>query len=118
MPTKDLDTTDDWLEQTLRADGVEHRSSYVGDDGFTARVLARLPEPATLPVWRRPVVALLWLFVAAAAVLVVPGLFDDAFRGAVAMIVGHRMGIADVVALLVVLSAATWGMLVYAVRAE
>jgi hypothetical protein len=118
MQIKNPDTTDEWLEQALRADGVEHRSTYIGDDGFTARVMARLPEPATLPVWRRPVIAVLWLCAAAAAIVGVPGLFDDAFRGAVAMLVGHRIGIADIVAVLVVLSATTWGILIYAVRAE
>ena len=82
--TKDLDTADDWVEQALRADSIEHRSTYIGDDGFMARVMARLPQRATLPTWRRPVIALLWLCAAAAAVLSVPGLFDDAFRGAVA----------------------------------
>jgi hypothetical protein len=118
MQTKDLDTASDWLEQGLRANGAEHRSTYIGDDGFAARVMARLPQPATLPAWRRPAIALLWLGLAAAAVLGVPGLFDDAFRGAVAMLVGHRIGIADVVALLVIPSVAACGMLVYAARVE
>jgi hypothetical protein len=80
--------------------------------------MARLPQAATPPVWRRPVVALLWFCAAAAAVMGIPGLFDDVFRGTVAMFVGHRIGVADVVALLVVLGAATWGMLLYAVRVE
>lgn len=116
MQTKDLDPANDWLEQALRADGAEHRSAYIGDDGFAARVMARLPQPATLPAWRRPAIALLWLCVAAAAVLGVPGLFDDAFRGAVAMLVGHRIGVVDLIALLVIPSAAAGGMLVYAAR--
>ncbi len=40
--------------------GREHRAAYVADDGFTARVMARLPPPPTLPAWRRPVIVLLW----------------------------------------------------------
>jgi hypothetical protein len=116
MQTKDLDTANDWPEQALRADGAEHRSNYIGDDGFAGRVMARLPQPATLPAWRRPAIALLWLCVAAAAVLGVPGLFDDAFRGAVALLVGHRIGVVDVIALLVIPSAAAGGMLLYAAR--
>ena len=118
MQTEHSDTAGDWVEQTLRADGADYRSTYVGDDGFAARILARLPEPATLPVWRRPVVALLWLCAAAATLIGIPGLFDDAFRGAVALFVGHRIGVADVVALLAVLGAAAWGMLFYAVRVD
>ena len=118
MQNKDFDTTDDWLEHALRAAGSEHRSTYVADDGFTSRVMSRLPQPATLPVWRRPVIVFLWLCAAAAALAGVPGLFEDAFRGTVAMLVGHRIGVADIVALLVVLSAGTWAMLIYAARAE
>jgi len=53
-----------------------------------------------------------------APVLAVPGLFDDAFRGVVGMLVGHRIGVADIVALLVVPGAAMWGMLVFAARLE
>ncbi|HEV2039836.1 MAG TPA: hypothetical protein VGT81_07295, partial [Casimicrobiaceae bacterium] len=52
---------DDWIEQALAEAGREHRAGYISDDGFTARVAARLPEAWTLPAWRRPVVALLWL---------------------------------------------------------
>jgi hypothetical protein len=118
MQNKDLDTADDWIEQALRTDGVEHRSTYIGDDGFAARVMAQLPQPATLPTWRRPAITLLWLCAAAAAVLGVPGLFDDAFRGGVAMLVGHRIAVVDVVALLVLPSAAVWSMLVYAARVD
>ncbi len=116
--TRDLDTADDWVEHALRTDGVEHRSAYIGDDGFTARVMAQLPRPATLPTWRRPAIALLWLCTAAVAVLAVPGLFDDVFRGGVAMLVGHRIAVADIIALLVLPSAAVWGMLVYAARVD
>jgi len=118
MQNKSPAAADDWLEHALRADGVEHRSTYVDDDGFSARVLARLPQPVTLPAWRRPAIAMLWLGASVAAVLAVPGLFDDAFRGVVGMLVGHRIGVADIVALLVVPGAAMWGMLVFAARLE
>jgi hypothetical protein len=118
MQTNEFDTGGDWLEAALRADGREQRSAYVADDGFTAAVLARLPEPARLPAWRRPVVAFLWFCVGAAAVLAVPGLFDEAFRSTVAMLVGQRMGLIDVAGLLTLLGGLTWGTLVYAVRTE
>ena len=118
MQNKIIDTADVWLEQALRAEGVEHRSTYVADDGFTSRVMARLPEPATLPAWRRPMIALLWVCAAAVAVLVIPGLFDDAFRGVVAILVGHRIGVADIVGLLAVFSVSTWAVLIYAARTD
>jgi hypothetical protein len=118
MHAKDLVGDSDWLDAALRADGVEHRAEYIADGGFAARVMAGLPRPTALPAWRRPVVALLWLCAGAAAVLAVPGLFDDVFRSAVALVVGHRIGVADVVALLVIPSMAACGMLVYAARVD
>ena len=118
MRTNELDTGGDWLEEALRADGREQRSAYLADGGFTAAVLARLPEPARLPAWRRPVVALLWLCAGTAAVVAVPGLFDEAFRSTVAMLVGQRMSFADVAGLLTLLGAASWGTLIYAARSD
>ena len=109
---------DDWLERALRAEGAASRSDYIADDGFSASVMARLPLAVTVPAWRRPVVALMWLGAGLAALLAMPGLFDDTFRNAVAMIVGRRYGVADIAVLLVVLSAATWASLLYAARAE
>ena len=118
MQNNETEAAPDWLEQALRADGIEYRSRHVDDDGFTAKVMARLPVPATLPAWRRPAIVLLWLCAAAAAAVGTPGLFEDAFRSTVTLLVGHRLGVADVLALLVVLGATTWGMLVYAVKVK
>ncbi|MEO8738374.1 MAG: hypothetical protein ABI537_01575 [Casimicrobiaceae bacterium] len=109
---------EDWLDRALRAEGAAQRSDYIADDGFTASVVAQLPVAATAPAWRRPAVALLWLGAGIAALMAVPGLFDDTFRGSVAMVVGHRFGVADVAVLLGLLAAATWSSLIYAARAE
>ena len=109
---------DDWLEAALRADGAARRSEYIADDGFTASVVARLPVAATAPAWRRPTLVLLWLGAGIAALMAVPGLFDDTFRSSVAMVVGHRFGVADIAVLLGMLGVATWSSLIYAVRAE
>ena len=51
MKTPDIDTAD-WLDAALAAAGKEHRAAYVADDGFTARVIGRLPAAPTLPAWR------------------------------------------------------------------
>jgi ferric-dicitrate binding protein FerR (iron transport regulator) len=118
METDRTQTNDDWFERALAADAAEQAAAYLADDGFTAQVLTRLPQPATLPAWRRPVVVLLWLAVAVAGVLALPAWFDDAFRGAAALLVGHRFALSDVAVLLTVLGAATWSVLVYAARAE
>ena len=118
MTTDRTAAGDDWLEQALRADAHDHAAHYLADDGFTARVLAHLPQPALLPAWRRPVVALLWLVLAIAAALALPAWFDDAFRSFAALVVGHRFGFADVAVILTVLGVATWSALLYAARAE
>jgi hypothetical protein len=109
---------DDWLEQALRAEGAASRSDYIADNGFSASVMARLPLAVTAPAWRRPVVALMWLGAGVAALLAMPGLFDDTLRDAVAMIVGRRFGVVDIAVMLGLLSAATWASLLYAARAE
>ena len=111
-------SNDDWIERTLDEAGREHRAEYISDDGFTASVIARLPEPLTLPAWRRPVIAVLWLFAGLAVMASLPGLFDQAFREAVAMLVGHRLGLADVVMVVTMLGAITWSALVYAIRSD
>jgi hypothetical protein len=114
MTTRD----DDWLEQALRAQGAEHRSAYIDDDGFTRRVLAALPAPATLPAWRKPALIVLWLAAGIAVALMVPGWFESMFRGAVATFVGHRVSLAELGAGLLVMGALTWGALLYAARSD
>ena len=117
-PQPELDAGDDWLDDMLRGAGREHRADYIADDGFTRRVLAQLPEPATLPAWRRPTVALLWVLAAGAAMVSLPGLFEELFRGAVAVFAGHRVGLPDVAMALVLFGGVTWSTLVYAMRAD
>ena len=68
-----------------KAEGREHRSAYIADDGFTASVVGRLPPPVAVPAWRGAAVALLWLCAAVAAILILPGVFDNVFRSVVAM---------------------------------
>jgi hypothetical protein len=113
----DIDA-DDWLDGMLREAGLEHRSEYVADDGFTQRVMAQLPEPATLPVWRRPALVLLWVLGAGAVVFALPGVFEELFRGAVALLSGHRLGVPDIAAAVVLFAGATWSTLLYAMRSD
>jgi hypothetical protein len=114
----EIDADDDWLDDMLRDAGREHRADYVADDGFTQRVMAQLPEPATLPAWRRPIVALLWVLAIGAAMVSLPELFEQLFRGAVAVLAGHRLGLADVAMVLVLFAGASWTTLIYAARSE
>ena len=117
MNTQDVDSAD-WLDAALEQAAQEHRAAYVADDGFTARVIGRLPMAPTLPAWRRPVIVLLWLLGGVGAFVSLPGAFDNAFRGSVALLVGQPLGFADIALLLAVCGAAAWTSLVYAARAS
>ena len=118
MDTSHADADTGWLEQALKADAREHAAAYLADDGFTAAVMARLPAPATLPAWRRPVLALLWLIAGAAVAAALPELFYDVFRGLVAMVVGQPLTWSRIAVPITLLAATTWSTIVYAMRAE
>ena len=117
-PQPEIGAGDDWLDDVLRDAGRIHRDDYIADNGFTRSVMTKLPEAATLPAWRRPVVALLWVLSVGAAMVALPGVFEDLFRGAVAVFTGHRLGLADVAAALVLFGGVAWSTLVYAMRAD
>jgi hypothetical protein len=118
MDPNHTDTDDGWLEQALKADARAHAAAYVADDGFTATVMGQLPAPGTLPAWRRPVVALLSLIAAGAVAALLPDLFYAIFRGLSARIVGQPLTLAHIAVALLLLGAASWSTIVYAMRAE
>jgi hypothetical protein len=109
--------SDDWLDRALRAEAAE-AVGYLADDGFTARVLAELPQHATLPAWRRPIVALLWLVAAAGAVVALPDMFYEVFRSLVAVAVAQPLTLPRIAVALTVLGAMAWSSIVLAMRQE
>jgi len=118
MAGEAMDRRDDWLERTLRSGAADQGAQYLADDGFAARVLARLPPPAALPAWRRPAVILLWLVAAAAAVAALPDLAYDLFRRLVAAVVVVPLTLSRIMIALAVLAALAWSAIVYAMREE
>jgi hypothetical protein len=113
-----IDAGSDWLDDMLREAGREYRADYLSDDGFTQRVMAQLPEAVTLPAWRQPVVVLLWALGVGAAMFALPGVFEQVFRGAMAVLVGHRLGVPDIAVALLLVGATAWSTLVYAIRSD
>ena len=61
---------------------------------------------------------LLWAIVGMAVVVALPIWFDDVFRGAAALLFGHRLTLSDLAGMLALFGAATWSALFFAARAE
>ena len=109
---------DDWLERLLAEDGRDHRADYLADDGFTARVAAALPAPATLPAWRKPVLALLWTLAALGVALALPEMFADLASAIIRVLGRQPISLAGVAGGLAVLGMASWAGAVYALRRD
>ena len=108
LPPGTAKADDDWLDAALRADAREHRAAYIDDAGFTARVMAALPAPATLPAWRRPMLTALWAAAGLGIALALPGTVHDVARDVLGLIIGQRVSIAGIAAGLTALGVATW----------
>jgi hypothetical protein len=109
---------DDWLDTALRADGREHRAAYLDDAGFTARVMASLPAPAALPVWRKPALTALWAVAGIGIALALPGTVVDVAHDIVRLFVGQRVSLGGIAAGVAVLGAATWAAAVLVLRED
>lgn len=109
------DSGDDWLDAALRADGVRHRADYLDDDGFTARVMAKLPAPATLPAWRKPVLAAIWGAAGVGVALALPGTAPDLVHE-IARVVLHPVSTAQIVAGVSMLGVAAWVAAAFALK--
>jgi len=107
---------DDWLEATLRTTAAGHRDDYIDDDGFTARVLDALPPPATLPAWRKPVVAMLWVAAGLGAAVALPGTLTDVVREVMRIIGGHPVSLPGIATGIAALAAASWVAVGYTLR--
>jgi hypothetical protein len=107
---------DDWLERALREDGGNHRADYLADDGFTARVAAALPPPATLPAWRKPAVAALWTAAAAGVAVALPGAVADVAAQVTRILGTHPISLANIATGVLALALASWVAAAYTLR--
>lgn len=110
------DAGDDWLDAALRADGREHRAGYLDDDGFTARVIARLPLPASLPAWRNRAVFALWAVAGVGIALSLPGAYADVAREYLRVVTGHPVSLAQIAGTLVLLGLGSWTAMFWVLR--
>ena len=97
----------DWIDQALATDAGEHASAYVSDDGFTARVMRRLPVAGALPAWRRPAVAALWLCAAALLTAMLPDATQEVARGAFRLFAARPFSLSTIALALVAVGVAT-----------
>jgi hypothetical protein len=107
---------DDWLDAALHADAREHHADYLADDGFTARVMAALPAPATLPAWRKRAVIGMWTAASVGIAVALPGVYTDIAREFLRVAVGHPVSLAQIATGVVMLGIGSWTAAVWALR--
>jgi hypothetical protein len=112
------ETSGDWLDTMLVAAGQEHRAGYLADDGFTARVVAGLPVPATLPAWRRPALAILWAVAGIGGAFALPGAFADVAREFFRVVGGQPVSVAEIGVAVAVVGAASWSAAAWLLRSD
>jgi hypothetical protein len=102
------DAPDDWLDRLLARDAAEHAHRYIGDEGFTARVIAALPAANALPAWRRPVVVALWLTAAALLATMLPAAALDVARETFRLFATRPFSLSTVALVIGAMVIATW----------
>jgi hypothetical protein len=108
----------DWLDSLLADEGAEHRADYIGDDGFTASVMQKLPAPVTAPAWRRPIVVALWLVAAAFLATMLPGTAYEVAREAFTLFAARPFALSTLAFVLVAIGVATWTATAVALRRD
>ncbi len=118
-PTDPLPSSgDDWMEDLLRRDAAVSAQGYVADEGFTARVMANLPPPATLPAWRRPALAALWASAGIGMAAALPSAVMDATHELLRLVAGQRFTLAQAGIAILALAAASWAGTLYTLRED
>jgi hypothetical protein len=117
----DIDSRDppaDWMDHLLVADAAGHASDYIGDQGFTARVMQTLPLAGALPAWRRPAVVALWAIAGLLLAVALPGVAFDVARAAYKLFAARPFALSTVAAMLVAIGAVSWTAAAVALRRD
>lgn len=117
-PTTTAQTHADWLDVVLADDGAGHRADYIGDDGFTAQVMRKLPAPVTVPAWRRPVVIALWLVAAAVIATMLPSTAFEVVREVVRLFAAKPFSLSTLGFGIVAVGVAVWTATAVALRRD
>jgi len=123
MNTLDPDASDsrdapDWMDRLLVADAALHASDYIGDQGFTARVMQTLPFKGALPAWRRPAVVALWAIAGLLLAVALPGVALDVARAAYKLFAARPFALSTVAAMVVAIGALSWTAAAVALRRD
>ena len=76
--------------------------------GFTAKVMAEVPAPASLPAWRKPAVTALWAAAGLGLAFTLPGAVVDVAREAFKLFAAKPFSLSEILALLAVAGAGMW----------
>jgi len=108
---------ENWIERLLFDDAREHRDGYLADDGFTARVMGKLPATVAPPAWRNLALMVMWGAVAIAIATVLPQVFVDASREVYKLVAAQPVSLSGIGGALLAACALTWGAAAYTFRA-
>lgn len=109
---------EDWMERPLVDEAREHRDGYITDDGFTARVMGKLPATVAAPAWRKLALTVMWGAVAIAIATVLPQVFVDAAREVYKLVAAQPVSLSGIGGALLAACALTWGAAAYTLRAS
>jgi len=112
------DAPADWMDRLLVADAAGHASDYIGDQGFTARVMQTLPRAGVLPAWRRPAVVALWAIAGLLLAVALPGVAYDVARAAYTLFAARPFALSTIAAMLVAIGAVSWTAAAVALRRD
>jgi hypothetical protein len=114
----DAQQPSDWMDALLARDAEDHGGDYIADDGFTARVMQKLPLAGALPAWRRPAVAARWVIAGILLAVALPGVAVDVARAAYRLFAARPFSLSTIGVVVVAAGVATWTAAAVALRRD